>query len=137
MRPRLYCWSVGADLRVGLLRLSWWEYPLTSSFRLDGRARTILRLEARAVDPVVVALAGLAAQRGGQQAADDDRDQRDDAASGQRPLVDRDARQVEPLEHVVLRAGRHGQHGERDGDQQAEDPDADALARAVEARHAA
>src|SRR3954451_24315648 len=46
------------------------------------------------------------------------------------------AQEVQRVEHVVLRAADGGQRGDSHGDEDAPQPNADALTRAVEARHA-
>src|SRR4051794_6323480 len=94
-------------------------------------------VERVAVDLAVVALADLAAEDGGGEGDRGGCEKRDDPAGRQRPGVDRDVRQVELGEDVVLRAEDRARDGGDDRDDQAEDPHPEALPRAVEARHAA
>src|SRR3954451_20947038 len=89
-----------------------------------------------AVDARVVALADLAADHGEEQRHDDRRSARDGATRGERVVADRDARQVEALEDVVLATADRGEARDDDRHEDRPEPDADALARAVEARHA-
>src|SRR4051812_35005412 len=89
------------------------------------------------VDALVVALADLAADHGEQQRDDDRRCAGDCAAGRQRVVPDRDPRQVQALEDVVLAAADGREARDDDRGEHGPEPDADALARAVEARHAA
>jgi hypothetical protein len=72
-----------------------------------------------AVDGPVPARAERAAEHRRDEADDEAGGQGDRAALGQRPLIDRDAWQVQLVEHVVLRAAHHRQQGDRARDQDA------------------
>src|SRR4051794_6336603 len=88
------------------------------------------------VDLVVEALAGLAAEDRGAERDCERRHEGDEPASGQRPAVDGKPREVQRVEHVVLRAADGRQGGDGDGNEDSPQPDADTLPGAVEARHA-
>src|SRR4051794_21911888 len=92
--------------------------------------------ETGAVHLAVVARTGDATEGGEQQREEHDRHGGDHAAGGQGLVADRQPRQIRAFDDVVLRPRHDREHRGRDGDQQADDPYADALARAVEARHA-
>src|SRR5215211_7410678 len=118
---------------------------LSPSGALPGRAACEARTrpdrpasvdEAGAVDALVVALADLAAEHRREQRAEHDRGERDDAAGRERLVAHRERRQVELLEHVVLVAQHDRRDRERDRDEQPDHPRPEALAAAVEARHA-
>src|SRR3954447_6036170 len=89
------------------------------------------------VDLVMEALAGLAAEDRGAERDCERRHEGDEPASAERPAVDGKPREVQRVEHVVLRAadGRQGGDGAGDGD--APQPPADTLPGPGEARHAA
>src|SRR3954468_19142843 len=89
-----------------------------------------------AVHPAVVALADLAADDREEQRHDDRRRAGDRAAGGERVVADRDARQIQALEDVVLAATDGGEARDDDRREDRPEPDANALAGAVEARHA-
>src|SRR3954453_20361600 len=89
------------------------------------------------VDLLVEPLAGLAAEDGGAERDCERRDQRDEAAGRQGAAVDGQPREVQRVEHVVLRPADRWQCGDDDGDEDPPQPHADALPRAVEAGHAA
>src|SRR3954454_3823080 len=86
------------------------------------------------VDLVVEALAGLPAEDRGAERDCERRHEGDDPASGQRPAVDGKPREVQRVEHVVLRAADGRQGGDGDGDEDSPQPDADTLPGAVETR---
>src|SRR3954468_6646795 len=90
-----------------------------------------------AVHPAVVALADLAAEDREQQRDKDRRRAGDRAAGRERVVADRDPREVQALEDVVLRAADRGQRRDDDGGEDRPEPHAHALARAVEPGHAA
>src|SRR3954447_24948581 len=87
------------------------------------------------VDLLVEPLAGLAAENGGTERDGERRDQRDEAAGRQGAAVDGQPREVQRVEHVVLRPADRCQCGDDDGDEDPPQPHADALPRAVEAGH--
>src|SRR3954454_7255732 len=89
----------------------------------------------RAVDAAVVALAELAAEDRSDQRRNDDRGEGDDAAGRDVARVERDPRQGQVLEHGVLVAEDRARRRHEQRDDQADRPDAEALATAVEARH--
>src|SRR3954453_17196086 len=84
------------------------------------------------VDALVVALADLAADDGEHQRHDDRGRAGDRAAGRERVVADGDAREVQALEDVVLAAADRGETRDDDGREQRPQPDADALAGAVE-----
>src|SRR3954454_7122277 len=90
-----------------------------------------------AVHPAVVALADLAAEDREEQRDEDRRRAGDRAAGRERVVADRDPREVQALEDVVLRAADRGQCRDDDRGEDRPEPHADALARAVEPGHAA
>src|SRR5690349_299716 len=117
-----------------LLGVPSWDAPRRSPRREGRRVASVRPLES--VDLRVESLAGLAAEDGGAERDRERRDQRDEAARRQGDAVDGQPREVQRVEHVVLRAADGGQGGDGDGDQDAPQPYADALTAPVEARHA-
>src|SRR3954454_4012160 len=89
----------------------WDSFSGGSAAGLDG-------VEADPVDLLVVPGAEDAAEYGARQAGDQDGGQCDEAGGGRGALVDRDPRQVQLREHVVLRAEHQpGPRQQRDADQ--------------------
>src|SRR5688572_17524365 len=91
----------------------------------------------RTIYPAVIGLARLIARDGGQQGADQDRDEGDDTPGGEVTLFHRDSRQVERGEQVVFLACNGADDREHDHRNDAPDPHGDALASAVEPGHPA
>src|SRR3954464_11693342 len=94
-------------------------------------------VEAGAVHPAVIPIAQLAAEHRTEQRHQQDGHQRDDAGRRRGALVDRDPRQVQLLQHVVLRSEDGAHAGEHENHDEADQPHGQPLAGAVEAGHPA
>src|SRR3954447_16140296 len=92
--------------------------------------------QADAVDLAVEVGAGLAARDRREQRADEDGGEGDETARGERSLADRDARQLEAGQDVVLGPEQRSGDRQDDGDRQPDEPNGDSLTRSVEAGHA-
>src|SRR5215207_1785774 len=79
------------------------------------------------VDLVVIAMAHLASQHGGEERADENGHAGDDSAHGGSVVGNGDSGQLDPVKHVVLRAEDHADDDGENGDEQADHPDGQAL----------
>src|SRR4051812_5536038 len=93
--------------------------------------------EAGPVDLAVVALADRAADQRAEERDEQNGHEGDDPGGGGGALVDRDPRQVQLLQHVVLRTQDRPGGGQDQDDEQADQPHGHALTGTVEPCHAA